>query len=110
MPPFDGVDAGEYAEGGMLAPPEEGVPEGVELPLEERNGSIGGTSRKSIICTGGGLMQRGWDSSGGGEPGGGGGGGMLSSSGSTCSCSSRLMSCNRKIKIVLHNKDIGTWL
>lgn len=78
----------------MLAPPEEGVPEGVELPLEERNGSgIGAaTSRRSIICTGGGWTQRGWDNSGGGEPGGGGGGGMLSNSGSTCSCSSRLIS------------------
>lgn len=76
----------------MLAPPEEGVPEGVELPLEERNGIIGGASRRSIICTGGGLTQRGWDNSGGGEPGGGGGGGIFSNSGSTRSCSSRLRS------------------
>lgn len=92
MPPFDGGVAGGYAEGGMLEPPEEAVPEGVELLLEERNGSIGGPSRKSIICTGGGFMQRGCGRSGGGEPGGGGGGGMLSSSGSICSFSSRLIS------------------
>lgn len=78
----------------MLAPPEEGVPEGVELPLEARKGIIWGASRRSIICTGGGLMQRGCDRSGGGEPGGGGGGGIFSTSGSTCSCSSRLSSGN----------------
>lgn len=95
VPPLpDPGPAGElYAEDDMLGPPVELALEGVEVP-PARKGSIGGASRKSIICTGGGLMQRGWGSIGGGEPGGGGGGGIASSSGSTCSFSSRSRSGN----------------